>query len=139
MPKLIINDKSNIRQNISMNFFLDDEIITFKGIKKEIEYVDYGEHTIKASTLFVKSSEQKINIEKEVMEIEIRFNWKNWLFALIFWLSISSIVFLFSTIVPVESSNDERKCIFMSYFAAISTDLGCRTFAPEAASSSISW
>ena len=44
MPKLIINDKSNIRQNISMNFFLDDEIITFKGIKKEIEYVDYGEH-----------------------------------------------------------------------------------------------
>ena len=88
MPKLIINDKSNIRQNISMNFFLDDEIITFKGIKKEIEYVDYGEHTIKASTIFVKSSEQK-----EVMEIEIRFNWKNWLFALIFWLSITILLF----------------------------------------------
>ena len=93
MPKLIINDKSNIRQNISMNFFLDDEIITFKGIKKEIEYVDYGEHTIKASTLFVKSLEQKINIEKEVMEIEIRFNWKNWLFALIFWLLITILLF----------------------------------------------
>ena len=93
MPKLIINDKSNIRQNISMNFFLDDEIITFKGTKKEIEYVDYGEHTIKASTLFVKSLEQKINIEKEVMEIEIRFNWKNWLFALIFWLSITILLF----------------------------------------------
>jgi len=60
MPKLIINDKSNIRQNISMNFFLDDEIITFKGTKKEIE---------------------------------IRFNWKNWLFALIFWLSITILLF----------------------------------------------
>lgn len=36
MPKLIINDKSNIRQNISMNFFLDDEIITFKGTKKKL-------------------------------------------------------------------------------------------------------
>ena len=93
MPKLIINDKSNIRQNISMNFFLDDEIITFKGIKKEIEYVDYGEHTIKASTLFVKSLEQKINIEKEVTEIEIRFNWKIWLFDLIFWLSITILLF----------------------------------------------
>lgn len=93
MPKLIINDKSNIRQNISMNFFLDDEIITFKGTKKEIEYVDYGEHTIKASTLFVKSLEQKINIEKEVTEIEIRFNWKNWLFALIFWLLITILLF----------------------------------------------
>ena len=34
MPKLIINDKSNIRQNISMDFFLDGEIIAFKGIKK---------------------------------------------------------------------------------------------------------
>ena len=93
MPKLIVNNKSNIRQNISMNFFLDDEIITFKGTKKEIEYVDYGEHIIKASTLFVKSSEQKINIEKEVMEIEIRFNWKNWLFALIFWLLITILLF----------------------------------------------
>ena len=101
MPKLIINDKSNIRQNISMNFFLDDEIITFKGIKKEIEYVDYGEHTIKASTLFVKSSEQKINIEKEVMEIEIRFNWKNWLFALIFWLSITILLFSKFTISQI--------------------------------------
>ena len=88
MPKLIINDKSNIRQNISMNFFLDDEIITFKGTKKEIEYVDYGEHTIKVRTLYFKSSEQKINIEKE-----IRFNWKNWLFALIFWLSITILLF----------------------------------------------
>ena len=93
MPKLIVNDKSNIRQNISMDFFLDDEIITFKGIKKEIEYIDYGEHTIKASTLFVKSLEQKINIEKEVTEIEIRFNWKIWLFALIFWLSITILLF----------------------------------------------
>ena len=93
MPKLITNDKSNIRQNISMDFFLDDEIITFKGTKKEIEYVDYGEHTIKASTFFIKSSEQKINIEKEVTEIEIRFNWKIWLFALIFWLLITILLF----------------------------------------------
>ena len=27
------------------------------------------------------------------MEIEIRFNWKNWLFALIFWLSITILLF----------------------------------------------
>ena len=86
MPKLIINDKSNIRQNISMDFFLDDEIITFKGTKKEIEYVDYGEHTIKASTLFVKSSEQKINIEKEITEIEIKLDRKNQVIALIFYV-----------------------------------------------------
>lgn len=79
MPKLIINDKSNIRQNISMNFFLDDEIITFKGTKKEIEYVDYGEHTIKVRTLYFKSSEQKINIEKEVTEIEIKQNYRVYL------------------------------------------------------------
>ena len=92
MPKLVINDKSG-KKNTSMNFFLDDKVIKFKENKKEIENVDYGEHTIKASTLFVKSSEQKINIEKEVMEIEIRFNWKNWLFALIFWLSITILLF----------------------------------------------
>ena len=103
MPKLIINDKSNIRQNISMDFFLDGEIIAFKGIKKEIEYVDYGDHTIKASTLFIKSSEQKINIEKEITEIEIRFNWKNWLFALIFWLSIT--ILLFKTLNGVMESS----------------------------------
>lgn len=79
MPKLIINDKSNIRQNISMNFFLDDEVIKFKENKKEIENVDYGEHTIKVRTLYFKSSEQKINIEKEVTEIEIKQNYRVYL------------------------------------------------------------
>ena len=59
-------------------------------------------------------------------------------FILIFSLSIPPAFSLYWTIVPVESSNDERKCIFIPYFAAISTDLGCSTFAPEAANSSIS-
>ena len=65
MPKLIINDKSG-RMDSSMDFFLDGKFITFKETKKEIEDVDYGEHTIKAQTLFLKSLNQKINIEKEV-------------------------------------------------------------------------
>lgn len=78
MPKLVINDKSG-KKNISMNFFLDDEVIKFKENKKEIENVDYGEHTIKVRTLYFKSSEQKINIEKEVTEIEIKQNYKVYL------------------------------------------------------------
>ena len=78
MPKLVINDKSG-KKNTSMNFFLDDEIIKFKENKKEIENVDYGEHTIKVRTLYFKSSEQKINIEKEVTEIEIKQNYKVYL------------------------------------------------------------
>ena len=76
MPKLIINDKSG-RMDSSMDFFLDGKFITFKETKKEIEDVDYGEHTIKAQTLFLKSLNQKINIEKEVTEIEIKLDWKN--------------------------------------------------------------
>lgn len=78
MPKLVINDKSG-KKNTSMNFFLDDEVIKFKENKKEIENVDYGEHTIKVRTLCFKSSEQKINIEKEVTEIEIKQNYKVYL------------------------------------------------------------
>ena len=78
MPKLVINDKSG-KKNTSMNFFLDDEVIKFKENKKEIENVDYGEHTIKVRTLYFKSSEQKINIEKEVTEIEIKQNYKEYL------------------------------------------------------------
>ena len=78
MPKLVINDKSG-KKNTSMNFFLDDEVIKFKENKKEIENVDYGEHTIKVLTLYFKSSEQKINIEKEVTEIEIKQNYKVYL------------------------------------------------------------
>lgn len=78
MPKLVINDKSG-KKNTSMNFFLDDEVIKFKENKKEIENVDYGEHTIKVRTLYFKSSEQKINIEKEVIEIEIKQNYKVYL------------------------------------------------------------
>ena len=78
MPKLVINDKSG-KKNTSMNFFLDDEVIKFKENKKEIEYVDYGEHTIKVRTLYFKSSEQKINIEKEVTEIEIKQNYRVYL------------------------------------------------------------
>ena len=58
MPKLVINDKSG-KKNTSMNFFLDDKVIKFKENKKEIENVDYGEHTIKVRTLYFKSSEQK--------------------------------------------------------------------------------
>ena len=79
MPKLVINDKSG-KKNTSMNFFLDDEVIKFKENKKEIENVDYGEHTIKVRTLYFKSSEQKINIEKEVTEIEIKQNYRVYLF-----------------------------------------------------------
>ena len=78
MPKLVINDKSG-KKNTSMNFFLDDEVIKFKENKKEIENVDYGEHTIKVRTLYFKSSEQKINIKKEVTEIEIKQNYKVYL------------------------------------------------------------
>ena len=78
MPKLVINDKSG-KKNTSMNFFLDDEVIKFKENKKEIENIDYGEHTIKVRTLYFKSSEQKINIEKEVTEIEIKQNYKVYL------------------------------------------------------------
>jgi len=78
MPKLVINDKSG-KKNTSMNFFLDDEVIKFKENKKEIENLDYGEHTIKVRTLYFKSSEQKINIEKEVTEIEIKQNYKVYL------------------------------------------------------------
>ncbi len=78
MPKLVINDKSG-KKNTSMNFFMDDEVIKFKENKKEIENVDYGEHTIKVRTLYFKSSEQKINIEKEVTEIEIKQNYKVYL------------------------------------------------------------
>ena len=78
MPKLVINDKSG-KKNTSMNFFLDDKVIKFKENKKKIENVDYGEHTIKARTLYFKSSEQKINIEKEVTEIEIKQNYRVYL------------------------------------------------------------
>ena len=78
MPKLVINDKSG-KKNTSMNFFLDDEVIKFKENKKEIENIDYGEHAIKVRTLYFKSSEQKINIEKEVTEIEIKQNYKVYL------------------------------------------------------------
>ena len=78
MPKLVINDKSG-KKNTSMNFFLDDEVIKFKENKKEIENVEYGEHTIKVRTLYFKSSEQKINIEKEVTEIEIKQNYRVYL------------------------------------------------------------
>ena len=55
------------------------KVIKFKENKKEIENVDYGEHTIKVRTLYFKSSEQKINIEKEVTEIEIKQNYKVYL------------------------------------------------------------
>ena len=78
MPKLVINDKSG-KKNTSMNFFLDDKVIKFKENKKEIENVDYGEHTIKVKTLYFKSSAQKINIEKEVTEIEIKQNYRVYL------------------------------------------------------------
>ena len=78
MPKLVINDKSG-KKNTSMNFFLDDKVIKFKENKKKIENVDYGEHTIKVRTLYFKSSEQKINIEKEVTEIEIKQNYRVYL------------------------------------------------------------
>ena len=93
MPKLVINDKSG-KKNTSMNFFLDDEVIKFKENKKEIENVDYGEHTIKVRTLYFKSSEQKINIEKEVTEIEIKLDWKNQGIALIPYVCWIYLVFI---------------------------------------------
>lgn len=70
---------NQVKKNTSMNFFLDDKVIKFKENKKEIENVDYGEHTIKVRTLYFKSSEQKINIEKEVTEIEIKQNYRVYL------------------------------------------------------------
>ena len=93
MPKLIINDKSG-RMDSSMDFFLDGKFITFKETKKEIEDIDYGEHTIKAQTLFLKSLNQKINIEKEVMEIEIKLDWKNQGIALIPYVCWIYLVFI---------------------------------------------
>ena len=93
MPKLVINDKSG-KKNTSMNFFLDDEVIKFKENKKEIENVDYGEHTIKVRTLYFKSSEQKINIEKEVTEIEMKLDWKNQGIALIPYVCWIYLVFI---------------------------------------------
>ena len=93
MPKLIINDKSG-RMDSSMDFFLDGKFITFKETKKEIEDVDYGEHTIKAQTLFLKSLNQKINIEKEVTEIEIKLDWKNKGLAIIAYVCWIYLVFI---------------------------------------------
>ena len=93
MPKLIINDKSG-RMDSSMDFFLDGKFIAFKETKKEIEDVDYGEHTIKAQTLFLKSLNQKINIEKEVTEIEIKLDWKNKGLAIIAYVCWIYLVFI---------------------------------------------
>ena len=102
MPKLVINDKSG-KKNTSMNFFLDDEVIKFKENKKEIENVDYGEHTIKVRTLYFKSSEQKINIEKEVTEIEIKQNYR--VFLLFVCLVIISLLGAFLKIkLKIEAS-----------------------------------
>ena len=102
MPKLVINDKSG-KKNTSMNFFLDDEVIKFKENKKEIENVDYGEHTIKARTLYFKSSEQKINIEKEVTEIEIKQNYR--IYLLFVCLVIISLLGVFLKIkLKIEAS-----------------------------------
>ena len=102
MPKLVINDKSG-KKNISMNFFLDDKVIKFKENKKEIENVDYGEHTIKVRTLYFKSSEQKINIEKEVTEIEIKQNYR--IYLLFVCLVIISLLGVFLKIkLKIEAS-----------------------------------
>ena len=102
MPKLVINDKSG-KKNTSMNFFLDDEVIKFKENKKEIENVDYGEHTIKVRTLYFKSSEQKINIEKEVTEIEIKQNYR--IYLLFVCLVIISLLGVFLKIkLKIEAS-----------------------------------
>ena len=104
MPKLVINDKSG-KKNTSMNFFLDDEVIKFKENKKEIENVDYGEHTIKVRTLYFKSSEQKINIEKEVTEIEIKQNYK--VYLLFVCLVVISLLGVFlKTKLKIEASKD---------------------------------
>lgn len=102
MPKLVINDKSG-KKNTSMNFFLDDKVIKFKENKKEIENVDYGEHTIKVRTLYFKSSEQKINIEKEVTEIEIKQNYR--VYLLLVCLVIISLLGVFLKIkLKIEAS-----------------------------------
>ena len=104
MPKLIINDKSG-KKNISINFFLDDKVIKFKENKKEIENVDYGEHTIKVKTLYFKSSAQKINIEKEVTEIEIKQNYKVYLLFVCL-LLISLLGVFLKTKLKIEASRD---------------------------------
>ena len=104
MPKLVINDKSG-KKNTSMNFFLDDEVIKFKENKKEIENVDYGEHTIKVKTLYFKSSAQKINIEKEVTEIEIKQNYKVYLLFVCL-LLISLLGVFLKTKLKIEASKD---------------------------------
>ena len=104
MPKLTINDKSG-KKNISINFFLDDKVIKFKENKKEIENVDYGEHTIKVRTLYFKSSEQKINIEKEVTEIEIKQNYKVYLLFVCL-LLISLLGVFLKTKLKIEASKD---------------------------------
>ena len=102
MPKLVINDKSG-KKNTSMNFFLDDKVIKFKENKKEIENVDYGEHTIKVRTLYFKSSKQKINIEKEVTEIEIKQNYR--VYLLFVCLVIISVLGVFLKIkLKIEAS-----------------------------------
>lgn len=102
MPKLVINDKSG-KKNTSMNFFLDDKVIKFKENKKEIENVDYGEHTIKVRTLYFKSSEQRINIEKEVTEIEIKQNYR--VYLLFVCLVIISLLGIFLKIkLKIEAS-----------------------------------
>ena len=101
---MIINDKSG-KKNISINFFLDDKVIKFKENKKEIENVDYGEHTIKVRTLYFKSSEQKINIEKEVTEIEIKQNYKVYLLFVCL-LLISLLGVFLKTKLKIEASKD---------------------------------
>ena len=104
MPKLVINDKSG-KKNTSINFFLDDKVIKFKENKKEIENVDYGEHTIKVKTLYFKSSAQKINIEKEVTEIEIKQNYKVYLLFVCL-LLISLLGVFLKTKLKIEASKD---------------------------------
>ena len=101
---MIINDKSG-KKNISINFFLDDKVIKFKENKKEIENVDYGEHTIKVKTLYFKSSAQKINIEKEVTEIEIKQNYKVYLLFVCL-LLISLLGVFLKTKLKIEASKD---------------------------------
>lgn len=114
MPKLVINDKSG-KKNTSMNFFLDDEVIKFKENKKEIENVDYGEHTIKVRTLYFKSSEQKINIEKEVTEIEIKQNYR--VYLLFVCLVIISLLGAFLKIkIKIEAS---KSFLYMILFVIV--------------------
>lgn len=114
MPKLVINDKSG-KKNTSMNFFLDDKVIKFKENKKEIENVDYGEHTIKVRTLYFKSSEQKINIEKEVTEIEIKQNYR--VYLLFVCLVIISLLGAFLKIkIKIEAS---KSFLYMILFVIV--------------------